>query len=180
MLRRPSSLSRWRITRAGHHLDVLDAGGSSVLHVLDPGFPVASHRLGQQQVAEHRVLVEHVVAQQDPSPEIHPADGGVAECDDLGGAMEEHLSRCVGDGEQPAPLGRLVDGHRHGFPEADVGVVAPKLELHGVVDGGHEAGDDVASPAEAADDGDLLVAEGGDARVWQPPERGAPCRRSSP
>jgi hypothetical protein len=73
-----------------------------------------------------------------------------------------------------------VDGHRHGFPEADVGVVAPKLELHGVVDGGHEAGDDVASPAEAADDGDLLVAEGGDARVWQPPERGAPCRRSSP
>uniref|UniRef100_A0A0E0GXF8 Uncharacterized protein n=1 Tax=Oryza nivara TaxID=4536 RepID=A0A0E0GXF8_ORYNI len=59
------------------------------------------------------------------------------------------------------PLDRLVDGHRRGFPEADVGVVAPKLELHGVVDGGHEASDDVVGAAGAADNGDLLVAEGG-------------------
>nr|BAD28497.1 hypothetical protein [Oryza sativa Japonica Group]BAD28598.1 hypothetical protein [Oryza sativa Japonica Group] len=44
--------------------------------------------------------------------------------------------------------------------------------LHGVVDSGHEAGDDEAGLAGAADDGDLLVAEGGDARVRQPPERG--------
>jgi hypothetical protein len=35
-----------------------------------------------------------------------------------------------------------------------------------VVDVGHEAGDDVAGLAGAADNGDLLVAEGGNARVW--------------
>uniref|UniRef100_A0A0E0DAH1 DUF834 domain-containing protein n=1 Tax=Oryza meridionalis TaxID=40149 RepID=A0A0E0DAH1_9ORYZ len=68
---------------------------------------------------------------------------------------------CGGWGATCPPLDRLVDGHRRGFPEADVGVVAPKLELHGVVDGGHEASDDVVGAAGAADNGDLLVAEGG-------------------
>jgi hypothetical protein len=38
--------------------------------------------------------------------------------------------------------------------------------LHGVVDGRHEAGDDVVGLAGAVDNGDLLVAEEGDARVW--------------
>uniref|UniRef100_A0A0E0G026 Uncharacterized protein n=1 Tax=Oryza nivara TaxID=4536 RepID=A0A0E0G026_ORYNI len=135
------------------------------------GFAVASRWLGQWHVAEHQVLVKHVVTQQDPSPEIHPADGA-AERDDLGGAVEDHLAGRVRDGEHPVPLDRLTDGHSCGFPAADVGVEAHNLELHGAPDGWHEAGDDVAGAAGAADDGDLLVAEGGDARVRQQPEGG--------
>ncbi len=182
MLRRLSLSRRWPITGAGHHLNVLDAGGNRVLHdngdvpvmMRRPsaeGFAVASRWLGQWHVAEHQVLVKHVVTQQDPSPEIHPADGA-AERDDLGGAVEDHLAGRVRDGEHPVPLDRLTDGRSCGFPAADVGVEAHNLELHGAPDGWHEAGDDVAGAAGAADDGDLLVAEGGDARVRQPPERG--------
>uniref|UniRef100_A0A0D3EZR4 Uncharacterized protein n=1 Tax=Oryza barthii TaxID=65489 RepID=A0A0D3EZR4_9ORYZ len=145
------------------------------------GFPVPPRRLGQRQVAEHGVFVEHVVAEQDSPPEIHPADGhGVVtagERDDLCGVVEEHLGGSVRDGEHPVPLGRLVDGHRRGGPAADVGVEALKLELHGAPDGGHEAGDDVACAARAADDGDRVAAEGGGVRVGQQPERRAGAGR---
>uniref|UniRef100_A0A0D9ZGR4 Uncharacterized protein n=1 Tax=Oryza glumipatula TaxID=40148 RepID=A0A0D9ZGR4_9ORYZ len=135
----------------------VERGGSRVLHVLDPGFPVASHRLGQQQVAEHGVLVEHVVAQQGPSPKINPADGGATECDDLT-LVVQWKSTSLG-----------VWGMGSNLPPS-----------HGVVDGGHEASDDVVGPAGAADNGDLLVAEGGCAgSAAAGARRRRPCRRSS-
>lgn len=52
------------------------------------GAPVGSRRLGQRQVAEQQVVVEHVT-QQDAYPEIDPADGSPrASEDDIGHSFQ--------------------------------------------------------------------------------------------